>query len=71
MLKVTNLETTYNDIILALKRISLEVPQGKIVALLGANGAGKTTTINTFYAGVAGSLMAYYQDYNDRNRLFL
>ena len=61
MLKVTNLETTYNDIILALKYIYLEVPQGRIVALLGADGAGKTTTINTFYAGVAGSLMAYYQ----------
>ena len=47
MLKVINLETTYNDIILALKGISMEVPDEKIVALLGANGAGKTTTINT------------------------
>lgn len=47
MLKVTNLETTYNDIILALKGISIEVPPGRIVALLGANGAGKSTTINT------------------------
>jgi branched-chain amino acid transport system ATP-binding protein len=47
MLKVTNLETTYKDVILALKGISLEVPPGKIIALLGANGAGKTTTINT------------------------
>jgi branched-chain amino acid transport system ATP-binding protein len=46
MLKITNLETVYSDIILALKGISLEVPSAKIVALLGANGAGKTTTIN-------------------------
>lgn len=47
MLRITNLETVYNDVILALKGISLEVPAGKIVALLGANGAGKTTTIHT------------------------
>jgi len=47
MLKITNLETTYNDIVLALKGISLEVPPTRIVALLGANGAGKTTAINT------------------------
>jgi len=47
LLKITNLETTYNDVILALKGISLEVPEGGIIALLGANGAGKTTTMNT------------------------
>ncbi len=47
MLRITNLETVYNDIALALKGISLEAPDGRIVALLGANGAGKTTTINT------------------------
>ena len=46
MLKVTNLEATYNNIILALKGISIEVSAGKIIAILGANGAGKTTTIN-------------------------
>jgi branched-chain amino acid transport system ATP-binding protein len=47
MLKLTNLETTYNDIVLALKGVSLEVPAGSIIALLGANGAGKSTVINT------------------------
>ncbi len=47
MLKVTNLESVYSDIIPALKGISLEVGRARIVALLGANGAGKTTTINT------------------------
>jgi len=47
MLKITNLETTYNDVILALKGISLEIPPGQIVTILGANGAGKSTTINT------------------------
>lgn len=47
MLKVINLKTTYNDIILALKGVSLEVPPNCIVAVLGSNGAGKTTIINT------------------------
>ena len=45
MLEVANLEVVYNDVVLVLRGLSIEVPEGQIVALLGANGAGKTTTI--------------------------
>jgi branched-chain amino acid transport system ATP-binding protein len=45
MLEVSNLEVVYNDVALVLRGISLEVPDGKVIALLGANGAGKTTTL--------------------------
>ena len=45
MLSVESLEVVYNDVALVLRGISIEVPDGKIVALLGANGAGKTTTL--------------------------
>jgi len=44
-LSVNNIEVIYDHVILVLKGVSLTVPQGKIVALLGANGAGKTTTL--------------------------
>ena len=46
-LSVNNLEVIYDHVILVLKGVSLQVPRGKIVALLGANGAGKSTTLKT------------------------
>src|SRR5215208_3576086 len=45
MLALENVEVVYDDVILVLKGLSLEVPKGKIVALLGSNGAGKSTTL--------------------------
>ena len=44
-LSINNIEAIYDHVILVLKGVSLEVPQGSIVALLGANGAGKSTTL--------------------------
>ena len=45
LLEVNNIEVVYNDVILVLRGLSLKVPEGHIVALLGANGAGKSTTL--------------------------
>jgi branched-chain amino acid transport system ATP-binding protein len=44
-LAINNIEVIYDHVILVLKGVSLHVPEGKIVTLLGANGAGKTTTL--------------------------
>ena len=45
LLEVNNIEVIYNHVILVLKGVSLAVPKGAIIALLGGNGAGKTTTL--------------------------
>jgi branched-chain amino acid transport system ATP-binding protein len=45
LLAVNNIEVIYDHVILVLKGVSLQVPEGGVVALLGANGAGKSTTL--------------------------
>ena len=68
MLKLSNVEVVYNDVILVLRGLSIEVPDGKIIALLGANGAGKTTTLRTLtglldvHSGVITKGHVTYQD---------
>jgi branched-chain amino acid transport system ATP-binding protein len=47
LLRVSNVETFYGEVIHALRGVSIEVPSGSVVASLGANGAGKTTFLKT------------------------
>ena len=54
LLEVNGIEVIYNHVILVLKGVSLKVPEGGIVALLGGNGAGKTTTLRAVSNLLAG-----------------
>ncbi len=66
MLKVNNIEVIYDDVILVLKGMSLEVPSGSIVALLGSNGAGKSTTLKA----ISGLLKSENGEVTDGNIQF-
>lgn len=61
MLVLNNVEVKYHDAILVLKGVSVEVPDGKMVCLLGANGAGKTTTLKAV-SGLLGSEVGRVSD---------
>ena len=54
LLNVNGIEVIYHHVILVLKGVSLQVPEGGIVALLGGNGAGKTTTLRAVSNLLAG-----------------
>ena len=67
ILKITNIEVMYDSVISALHDVSLLVPRGKIVALLGGNGAGKSTTlkaISTMLASERGKVTKGTIEYN-------
>jgi len=61
MLKIKNLEVYYG-LIKAVKGISFEVPQGKIISLIGSNGAGKTSTLEAIVGDVKKSGQILYND---------
>jgi len=66
MLKINNIEVVYNDVILVLKGLSLEVQKNSIVSLLGSNGAGKTTTLKA----ISGLLRPDNGDITDGDIIF-
>lgn len=67
MLSINNIEVIYNDVILVLKGMSMEVPEGKIVGLLGSNGAGKSTTLKA----ISGLLKAEDGEVTDGEIVFM
>ena len=66
MLTLNNVEVIYDDVILVLRGLSLGVPEGTIVALLGSNGAGKSTTLKA----VSGLLPSEHGEVTDGSILF-
>ena len=66
MLELKNVEVIYDDVILVLKGLSLQVPEGKVVALLGSNGAGKSTTLKA----ISGLLRSEEGEVTDGGILF-
>ncbi len=66
VLDINNIEVIYEDVILVLRGLSLSVPEGKIVALLGSNGAGKSTTLKA----VAGLLPSEHGEVTQGNVVY-
>jgi branched-chain amino acid transport system ATP-binding protein len=66
VLEINNIEVIYEDVILVLRGLSLSVPEGKIVALLGSNGAGKSTTLKA----VAGLLPSEHGEVTQGNVVY-
>jgi branched-chain amino acid transport system ATP-binding protein len=66
LLALNNVEVIYEDVILVLRGLSLAVPEGKIVALLGSNGAGKSTTLKA----VSGLLPSEHGEVTDGSVTF-
>ncbi len=54
MLRLVNVEVKYSEVILVLRGVSIEIPDEKVICLLGANGAGKTTTLKAI-SGILGA----------------
>lgn len=66
LLELNNVEVIYDDVILVLRGLSLSVPEGQIVALLGSNGAGKSTTLKA----VSGLLSSEHGEVTDGSIVF-
>jgi len=76
LLVINNISVVYSDVIQVLKGVSLSVPEGAIVSLLGSNGAGKTTTLKAVSGLLKpengkvtdGEILFYGQKFTTRHR---